>query len=244
VMARKNEARMTARMLAEELRSVFGDGLRAVALYGSAVGEGDTARAADMHILVIVRELPLDLLAEAGRHVTAWLEGGHPPPLVLTEAEWSASSDIFPMEYADILDSRVELAGRVPVDGLAVAPMELRMAAEREGMGKLLQFRRAVIAVGDDAAQRTELLAASLPTFLAVFRGGLRVLGIHPEADPAGTCREIGYRAGVDMAPFARVIEHRRGSNPIAPGEVTGVLAGYLEGVEKVVAWLDQLTPP
>lgn len=243
-MARKSEPRMTASTLAEELRSVFGDGLRAVALYGSAVGEREAARPADMHVLVIVRELPLDLLTEAGRHVIAWLEGGHPPPLVLTEAEWGASSDVFPMEYADILDSRVELAGQVPVEGLAVDRMELRMAAEREGMGKLLQFRRAVIAVGDDPGRRTELLADSLPAFLAVFRGGLRVLGIHPDADPAGTCREVGFRADVDVTPFARVIEHRRGVSPIAPAEVNGVLAGYLDGVQRVVAWLDRLTPP
>lgn len=243
MMARKSSERMTAASLAEELRTVFGDGLRAVAVYGSAVGEREAARPADIHVLVIVRELPLELLAAAGRHVSAWLEGGHPPPLVLTEAEWRASSDIFPMEYADILDSRVELVGHVPVDGVAVEPAELRMAAEREGMGKLLQFRRAVIAVGEDPARRTALLSDSLTTFLAVFRGGLRVLGLHPDSEPAGTCLEVAARAGLDVAPFLRVLDHRRGTKLIQPVEVNGILAGYLKGLEEAVAWIDKLSP-
>lgn len=234
---------MTATELVDELRSVFGSGLRTVALYGSAASAAEAARPGDMHVLVIVDALPLGRLTDAGAHVTRWLEDGHPAPLVLTEAEWRASADIFPMEYADILAQRQELHGRLPVDGIVVRPHELRMAVEREAMGKLLQLRRGVIAAGDDATARAELLAASLSTFLAIFRGGLRVMGIRPDSDPAGVCREIGFRAGLDPAPFLRVLDHKRGTTPLAPTEVNAVLAGYLAALERLVAWLDQLVP-
>jgi hypothetical protein len=42
-----------------------------------------------------------------------------------------------------------------------VNPAELRLAVERDAMGKLLQLRRAVLATGADPARRAELLAAS-----------------------------------------------------------------------------------
>jgi hypothetical protein len=234
---------MTASTLVDELRAVFGDGLRTVALYGSAASAEEAARPGDMHVLVIVDALPLDRLTDAGAHVTRWLEGGHPAPLVLTETEWRASADIFPMEYADILAQRQELHGRLPVDGIVVEPNELRVAVEREAMGKLLQLRRGVIAAGDDAGRRAELLAVSLSTFLAVFRGGLRVMGIRPDPDPVGTCREVGFRAGLDPSPFLRVLDHKRGTTPLPPAEVNAVLAGYLTALERLVAWLDQLVP-
>lgn len=234
---------MTADTLVGELRTVFGGGLRAVSLYGSAASAEEAARPADMHVLVVVDALPLDRLTDVAAHVTRWLEGGHPPPLVLTEAEWRASADIFPMEYADILAQRQELHGRLPVDGIVVEPHELRVAVEREAMGKLLQLRRGVIAAGEDVERRAELLAMSLSTFLAVFRGGLRVMGIRPDPDPVGTCQEIGFRAGLDPSPFLRVLDHKRGTAPLPPAEVNDVLAGYLAALERLVAWLDQLVP-
>lgn len=234
---------VTATALVKELLEVFGDGLRTVALYGSAASAADGARPADQHVLVIVDSLPLDRLTDAGAHVTKWLEAGHPAPLILTVAEWRSSSDIFPMEYADILAQRQELHGKLPADGIVVQPQELRVAVEREAMGKLLQLRRGVIAAGYDAERRTELLASSLSTFLAIFRGGLRTIGIRPDSDPAGTIREIGFRAELDVAPFQRVLDHKRGTVLLLPAEVNAVLAGYLASLERLVAWLDQLVP-
>lgn len=239
----KGASLVTATELVKELREVFGDGLRAVALYGSAANASDGTHPGDQHVLAIVDSLPLDGLTDAGSHVTKWLKGGHPAPLILTLAEWRSSSDIFPMEYADILAQRQELHGSLPVDGIVVKPQELRVAVEREAMGKLLQLRRGVIAAGDDAKRRTELLTASLSTFLAVFRGALRTIGIRPDSDSAGTVREIGFRAGLDVIPFQRVLDHKRGTVSLPPAEVNSVLAGYLASLEHLVAWLDQLVP-
>lgn len=234
---------MTATALVNELLEVFGEGLRTVALYGSAATTSEPVQPGDQHVLVIVDSLPLDRLTDAGAHVTKWLKEGHPPPLILTVAEWRSSSDIFPLEYADILAQRRELHGKLPVEGIVVDPRELRVAVEREAMGKLLQLRRGVIAAGDDAKRRAELLTASLSTFLAVFRGGLRVMGIRPDSEPAGTIRELGFRAGVDETPFQRVLDHKRGTALLPPAEVNFVLAGYLSSLEGLVAWLDKLVP-
>ena len=41
----------------------------------------------------------------------AWMEAGNPPPLTMTEREWRASPDIFPIEYTDVLDQHHVLHG-------------------------------------------------------------------------------------------------------------------------------------
>jgi hypothetical protein len=56
-------------------------------------------------------------------------------------------------------------------------------------------------------------------------------------------CGELAFRAGLDAAPFLRVVAHRRGAQPIAPAEVHDVLAGYLAGLERLVAHLDEVQP-
>jgi hypothetical protein len=236
-------ADMTLDSLVAELRDAFGSALRAVVLYGAAAGEEPVAPA-DIHTLVLVDGLPLDTLEGAGAHIEAWIRGGgHPAPLVLTTAEWRSSADIFPLEYVDILDQHRALHGALPTEGIRVEPEDLRLAVEHEAMVTLLQLRRAVLATGGDAARRVDMLAATFPTFLTVFRGTLRVHGVRPPADAAETLTELAFRTGIEAAPFTRVLEHRRGRTPIAPAEAHAVLEGYLANLERLVAHLDQVRP-
>jgi hypothetical protein len=236
-------ADMTLDALVAALRDAFGSTLRAVALYGAAAGDEPVAPG-DVHTLVLVDALPLDALEGAGTHVEAWIRGGgHPAPLVLTVAEWRSSADIFPLEYVDILDQHRALHGALPTEGIRVEPEDLRLAVEHEAMVTLLQLRRAVLATGGDAARRVDMLAATFPTFLTVFRGTLRVHGVRPPADAAETLTELAFRTGIEAAPFTRVLEHRRGRTPIAPAEAHAVLEGYLANLERLVAHLDQVRP-
>ena len=228
--------------LVRELRAVFGASLRAVVLYGPAAGD-EPATAAELHTLVVVDELPLERLEEGGAHVEAWVRGGRPSPLVLTFAEWRSSADVFPVEYADILTRHRVLHGALPTEGIAVEPRHLRLAVEREAVGALLQLRRGVLASGSDPGRRASMLAASLAGVLPLFRGALRVHGLQPPTDAGEVCRELGFRAGIDAAPFVRVLEHRRAAAPIGAAAVHDMLAGYLAGLERLVAHLDQVQP-
>ena len=233
---------MTLDTLVRELRDVFGGALRTVVLYGAAAADEPVPRA-ELHTLVVVDELPLERLEAGGAHMEAWVRAGHPAPLVFTLAEWRSSADVFPVEYADILSRHRTLHGALPVDGIAVEPADLRLALEREAVGALLQLRRGVLATGADATRRTELLAASLGGLLAIFRGALRVHGLRPPTEAADVLRELGFRAELDTAPFLRVLAHRRGAEPLSASAVHDVLAGYLAGIERLVAHLDRLRP-
>jgi hypothetical protein len=233
---------MTLDSLVTELRDVFKTSLRAVVLYGAAAGDEAVPRD-QLHTLVLVEDLPLERLEEGGAHLEAWVKAGHPPPLVLTIAEWRSSGDIFPVEYADILSRQRVLHGALPADGIRVDLAHLRLAAEREAMGALLQLRRGVLAAGGDPARRAELLAASLGTFVTIFRSTLRVHGLRPPTDAADVCRELGFRAQLDTEPFLRVLTHRRGGQRLPAHAVHDVLAGFLAGVEQLVAHLDRVRP-
>ena len=98
--------------------------------------------------LIIVDAVPLEKLLHKAAAVQKWIAAGNPAPLLLTLDEWRSSADIFAMEYADILHRHQVLSGVAPFDGIRVAPSDLRLHVEREGMGKLLQLRRAIMAVG------------------------------------------------------------------------------------------------
>ena len=62
--------------------------------------------------------------------------------MTMTLEEWRRSADIFPMEYADILERNRVLHGAPPFEGIAVDRADLRLQLEQQVMGKLLQLRQ------------------------------------------------------------------------------------------------------
>ena len=233
-------ATMTLDELVAQLRAAYGDDLRAIALYGSAAAGEHIPKRSDYNVLVIVDALPLDRLRAAAAATQAWIGAGNPPPMTMTAREWLGSADIFPMEYADILERHRVLAGALPTDGVTVRAEDLRLQVEQQAMGKLLKLRAGTLAAGADGARPLELLEASLSTFMVVFRGVLRLHGERPPTDNEALARAVAARAGFDAAPFVRVVQHVRGSQRLDKRDAGPVLAGYLDAVERLVAYLDR----
>lgn len=233
-------AKMTPEQLVEQLKRAYGPELRSVVLYGSAAAGEHIPKRSDYNVLVLVDALSLDRLSAAASVARAWSEGGNPAPMTLTMSEWRGSADIFAMEYADILERHKILYGESPFDGIRVDPHDLRLQLEHEAMGKLLRLRQGVLASGGDNRLGAELLAASLSTIMVIFRSVARLQGETPPKDNLALAQTVGRSAGFDSAPFERVVRHVRGEQTIAAGEVPSVVAGYLAGMEKLVAHLDR----
>jgi hypothetical protein len=234
-------AKMTPEQLVEQLRRAYGPELRCVVLYGSAAAGEHIPKRSDYNVLVLVDVLSLDRLSAAASVARAWSEGGNPAPMTLTMSEWRGSADIFAMEYADILERHKILYGESPFDGIRVDPRDLRLQLEHEAMGKLLRLRQGILAAGGDGRLEGELLAGSLSTIMVIFRSVARLQGETPPKDNVALAQSVGRSAGFDSAPFERVVRHVRGEQTIAAGDVRSVVAGYLAGMEKLVAHLDRL---
>lgn len=234
-------AKMTPEELVEQLRRAYGPELRSVVLYGSAAAGEHIPKRSDYNVLVLVDALSLDRLSAAASVARAWSEGGNPAPMTLTMSEWRGSADIFAMEYADILERHKILYGESPFDGIRVDPRDLRLQLEHEAMGKLLRLRQGVLASGGDGRLETELLAASLSTIMVIFRSVARLRGETPPKDNLALAQSVARYAGFDAKPFEQVVRHVRGEQTIAAGEVRSVVAGYLAGMEKLVAHLNRL---
>lgn len=231
---------MTLDEVVKQLELAYGGELRAVVLYGSAAAGEHNPKRSNYNLLVIVETLPLDRLRAAAAVARAWSESGNPPPLTLTTAEWRSSVDIFPMEYADILERHRVLFGVPPFDGIKVERQHLRLEVEQQTMGKLLQFRQGILHAGGDAKRHVGLLEDSLSTFMVIFRGIVRLHGDQPSTDYEALSRDIAQRAGFDPAPFVRVVRHVRGVEKLPREAAEETLAGYLAGMQQLVAYLNR----
>jgi predicted nucleotidyltransferase len=226
--------------LVRQLELAYADALRSVVLFGSAVAGEHRPNKSDYNVLVIVDALPLERLRAVAAVSKAWAEDGNPPPMTFTTREWRSSADIFPMEYADILERHRVLYGTLPVDGIRVNPADLRLQVEHQTMGKLLQLRQAIMGSGGDAAQQLEVLEKSLSTLMVIFRAIVRLQGRVPSQDYEALTTSVAERAGFSPEPFIRVIRHARGSEKLSRDSASLILEEYLSAMERLVAYLDE----
>jgi hypothetical protein len=232
-------ATMTLDDLVTQLRSAHGDQLASVVLYGSAAA-GQQTRRSDYNILLLLHRIDASTLAAASAVARAWRDAGNPPPMTMTLEEWRGSADIFPMEYADIMERHRVLHGSL--EPVPVAMDNLRLQLEQQAMGKLLQLRQGALLAGTDAKRQGELVSASLSTMMVLFRAVLRLHGERPPEDNAALAQRVGAVAGFDPAPFATAVQHSRGTTKL--GDAGTVLAGYLDGIQRLNAYLDHYSSP
>ncbi len=226
--------------LVRQLQMAYADALRSVVLFGSAVAGEHRPNKSDYNVLVIVDGLPLDRLRAVAAVSKAWAEDGNPPPMTFTTREWKSSADIFPMEYADILERHRVLYGTLPVDGVSVKPADLRLQVEHQTMGKLLQLRQAIMGAGGDSALQLDVLEKSLSTLMVIFRGIVRLHGQVPSQDYEALTLSVAERAGFSPEAFVRVIRHTRGTEKLLRDKASSILEQYLAAMERLVAYLDE----
>jgi hypothetical protein len=228
-------ARMTLDELVRQLENAYGAELRAVVLYGSAAAGEQFEKRSDTNVLVLVEKLDLERMAREAPIARGWMESGNPPPLTLTVEEWRSSADIFPMEYADILERHRVLYGSAPFEGIVVDGEHLRLEVEQQAFGKLLQLRQGVLATGTAASSLIELLTQSLSTFMVIFRGVVRLHREQPSTDYVSLSRQVAELAGFNPDPFVRMVRHVRNEQTLSAKEVNDVLAGILAGGQQLV---------
>lgn len=232
---------MTLDELVTQLRAAYGNALRAVVLYGSAVAGEHIAKKSDYNVLVIVDQIPLDRLRALASVTRAWRDAGNPPPMTFMTHEWHSSADVFPMEYADILERHRVLFGDDPFAGLRVDRADLRSQLEHETLGLLLRLRQGVLLAGDDPAEQIKLMAGSLSSLMIVFRGLVRLHGHVPAPNYSELARDVSERVGMSPEPFYDVVHQVRGDRSIQKERASEILGSYLRGMEAVAAYIDAL---
>ena len=235
-------ATMTLDDLVKQLRAAYGPQLSSVVLYGSAATDDHVQKKSDYNVLVLLERIDPGALAGASAAAREWRDAGNPPPLTMTTEEWRHSADVFPMEYADILQRHRMLHGTPPFNGIVVSKEHLRLQLEQQVMGKLLQLRQGALLAGTDGKQQLELLVASFSTIMVLFRATLRLKGETPAGSSNAIAERVAHVAGFNPAPFTRVAQHHRGEARIDPSEAGALLGQYLSGVERLDAYLDTFT--
>src|SRR5437667_222415 len=132
-------AKPTVEHFAHEVAGALGERLVALLLYGSAARGTHVPDRSDVNTLLICDAVDEDLFARLEPAVRGWTRAGHPAPLILTEREWRASADAFPIEYdaGELGDLLAHVQGR---QTLKLGKRDARAAAYLAAVARTAEF--------------------------------------------------------------------------------------------------------
>src|SRR5205085_7742151 len=115
-----------------------------------------------------------------------------------------------------------------------------RLQLERELKTRLLLLRKNYLACGGRTADVARLMAASVSTFLVLFRAALRLFDESAPPQKAAALDKLAQHMQFDPQPFHRVLELKHNKQQPVAGQIESLFAKYLEAIECVVQAVDQ----
>jgi hypothetical protein len=224
------------RALDRDLRAVFGSRLRSLVAYGDASGKHD----APAPTLAVVDDLTAGDLRTCADQVAAWHDLGLATPLVLHAREFSRLLDAFPYEFGAILADHAVVSGENPFDGLKVEPAELRHACEVQARSHSLHLRQGYLETRGRGDALADLIARSVPPFVALVKSVARLLG-EPALDKAGAAALVERTLGLGAGTLGEIVNLRSGTSPRTE-DARRLFPGYLDGVERLISYIDRWT--
>lgn len=225
--------------LVDRCGELLGDNLKSIVLYGSAATGEYIEKYSDLNTMIILGEIDQIELGKIAPFVERWCRSGNPPPLLMTLDEIRTSADVFPMEFLDIKDSRKVMYGEDPLHDLDVDLKNLRLQCEHELKGKIIRLREQFLLVQKRDEGLKKLLVHSLSTFIALFRGTLRLLVDQVPMAQREVLRRISEVFGLDLGVLEKILDLKEGRVEIKGGELRALFGDYLVVIGKVSERVD-----
>jgi hypothetical protein len=217
--------------------------LRSVVLYGSAARGDHTGKSSDLNVMVEVQEGDPERLLPAAPVQQRWEREGNRPLLFVTQEWIRGSTDVFPLEFLDMLDAHKILFGEDPLAGVEVSGANLRRQCEHEIRSIVLKLRAAYLDAHGKARHLYDLLAASFGSVATVARAALRLAGDQVPAHSDAVFEAVAGRFGLDAEPFRQVAGLKKAGSPEALERMRTTFLAYFAQIAALGRALDAMTP-
>ena len=228
-----------ARVLADDYRNVFGDDLVSVILYGSSVTKEYDPNKSDLNFLIVLSEEGIERLHLAHELVARWRKKKVGTPLFLTRDYIDFSLDTFPIEFLNIKRNYQVIVGEDVLEGISFKRDFIRMEGERELKGKLLLLRQRYVETRGKHKVLKELISASLPTFIFVFKGLLYLLGKEVPETKEQTISILSKELKLDQELFTSLLHIKGGTLKYSRQQIGDLFQRYLKEIRKLALLMD-----
>jgi hypothetical protein len=206
--------------------------LGSLLLFGSAArGDFITGRS-NLNMLVLVRCLSVDLLQRAGQLHQKWGKHKIVAPLLMTEDDLGRSGRLFPLEFLQMTQHHVVLAGHDPFVEFHIDRDQLAWQCEQELMSNLLRLRQRFIEGAGRIEAIQALLILSITAVLPCIRGLLHLMEQPSKGKDIEILEVLPATFQFDPTTFLEILHIKRGLSSPGSLEWTNVYSRYLQNLD------------
>ena len=227
----------------DDLKTTHKGNLEAVILYGSAASADHDRKHSDYNLLVVLKKIRPADLRNAHAAIREWAKLGYNVPVYFTTDEIVNAADVFPIEFHQMRRARKVLFGRDVLENVEISNENLRHQVEFELRSKLIMLRRQYIPASESVDGLSSLMADSLVSFVALFRGVLMVLGVDPPVGRRATLALTVEQLKLDGQTFEKINNIRENNFDHSMNEIEAneLFARYMDQIERVIDMIDSL---
>ncbi len=233
------EVAVNPEQLTVQLKSIVGDNLVSVVLFGSASADDQTKKFSDCNLLVLVKEMTLALLKSTLPATKPWIKAGNPAPLFFSEKRFQEAQDVFPIEFYDMKESHRILWGQDPFQRMLIKHEPLRHQLEYELRSKLLTLQQKYLESDGDAKRLRDLLAGSLSSFHVLFKSALRLTGKEAPPKKKEAWVALAKHIAIDVDALNVIYALRQGEKTSLQHDPEDLLERLMRSVRAVVDYVD-----
>lgn len=227
--------------LVNRLKAAHGEDLISVLLHGPALAHSRAAHKADYRVMVIVNQLPVEVLRRTRAVAKWWVQAGYSLPVYFTIQEFVDSLDVFPIEFREMKRAYRPLYGKDLLAEAKVSSENLRLQIEYELRGKYLRLRELYLPASDSAESLTRLMTDSIVNFLQFITPILELLGEEAPLDHLVIVRRVGKRLGVDTAVLESILHLRDEPVRLMELEAQELFARYYDCLAQIIEAVDKV---
>ena len=210
------------------LRKESGDNFVCFAAYG------EQHKNSDINTILILNSAGADELDKISKPLRSYAEKGWPMPLIFAKERFHKSCDVFPLEFHDIKESHTVIAGEDIFSSLQIDDSNLRLETEREFKNKIIKLRRSYIHTKGRPADVKKLMGASIPAFVSLMKGLLRLKKAPVPSEEKEIILECGRHFEIDANFLALVLLLKEDNNRLPDSEAQEDFTRYLAEIEKL----------
>ena len=229
-----DDLRALLRRYVKQIGGIFGEEVSAIVLYGSGAGPDYLPDRSNVNVLIVLtRQNPETLRRYAGLHC-AW-QKEQVVPLFLISEEVQAMRERFPLEYQDMVETHLVLAGEDPFIEPAMEARVLAEACLRELRGQRVRLRQRFVEGGGSVDAVLMLLPLSLTALLPALRGLVRAQERPIRRTTETVFQDVQALLGLDLGAFHEVLQLKRGRIGPGPAELPRLYDRYVTALEALV---------
>jgi predicted nucleotidyltransferase len=222
------QAQRTLDSYLRDATKTLGSEISAMILYGS-LARGDYLQdRSNINILMVFDHLTMNIMERCTKLNRRWSKERILAPLMFTRDEMNRFLETFPLEFYDIHDHHIVLAGRDPFLEIHIEGRNLLSECEREIRGNLLRVRQQFVEARGNSEGIHALLPISLTTLIPCLRGVYRLLGQSPKGTPDAILERMTANLNLDPGAFQEVWLLKRGQSTPGKHDFPNLLDRYL----------------